>query len=412
MPRRASVLPVILAFALPLTVWGGRTHAAIPPIQAIKGISPKPSVFKVARRSLPVVIRSEAEAGEHFPDVAVAALTKRVDFKQQIVLVFAWRGSGQDRLTYAVAESYPEQISFTYRPGRTRDLRPHLHVYALRSNVTWRGPTGRGGGPAVKPDTPVAAPQQMSIKVGDLKREALVYLPAKTSATAAPVVFGFHGHGGNSRNAARSFRIHELWPEAIAVYMQGVPTVGILTDPQGKRTGWEHSPEQYKGRDLKFFDAVLSRLRKEHKVDDRRIYATGHSNGGGFTYLLWAHRGDVLAAVAPCAAGSRSLRTTRRKPIPVMHIAGRKDNLVRFAWQERTMQRVRTINGCGEKGSKWAKDCTLYLSATGAPFVAFVHGGTHRYPAEAPPLIVRFFKEHARSDAAPKAGGGSPAPAK
>ena len=247
-----------------------------------------------------------------------------------------------------------------------------------------------------KTNTDQRQPQRMSWKVGELRREALVYLPTKKSETPAPLVFGFHGHGGNARNAAGTFRIHLVWPEAIAVYMQGVPTVGALTDPQGKRNGWEHSAEQYKGRDLKFFDAVLAGLRAKHKVDNRRIYATGHSNGGGFTYLLWAHRPDVFAAIAPSSAGSRSLRTAQPKPIPVMHVAGRKDPLVRFAWQERTMQRVRTINGCGDKGANWAKDCTRYSSAKGAPFVSLIHSGTHKYPAEAPALIVRFFKEHAR----------------
>ena len=243
-------------------------------------------------------------------------------------------------------------------------------------------------------------PERMTWKVGGLEREALVYRPAKKSQTAAPLVFGFHGHGGGSRNAASSFRIHQLWPEAIVVYMQGVPTVGALTDPKGQRTGWEHSPEQYNRRDLKFFDAVLSRLRTEYKVDNRRIYATGHSNGGGFTYLLWAHRPDVFAAIAPSAAGSRSLLTTQPKPIPVMHVAGQKDALVRFAWQERTMRRVRTINGCGDQGSDWAKGCKLYSSEKGAVFVSLIHSGGHKYSAEAPALIVRFFKEHARPEAA------------
>ena len=253
-----------------------------------------------------------------------------------------------------------------------------------------------------KTDSDQRQPERMTCKVGGLDREALVYLPATKSQTAAPVVFGFHGHGGNARNAAHSFRIHQLWPEAIAVYMQGVPTVGALTDPQGKRTGWEHSPEQYKGRDLKFFDAVLAGLRAKHKVDIRRIYATGHSNGGGFTYLLWAHRPDVFAAIAPSAAGSRALRTAKPKPIPVMHVAGQKDTLIRFTWQQRTMQQVRTINGCSDQGTNWAKGCTLYSSTKGAPFVSFIHDGTHKYPPEAPALIVRFFKEHPRPAAASK----------
>ena len=65
------------------------------------------------------------------------ALAEKVDFAQQMVLVFAWRGSGQDKLDSQVAESYPEQITFLHTKGRTKDLRPHLEVYALRSNVKW-----------------------------------------------------------------------------------------------------------------------------------------------------------------------------------------------------------------------------------------------------------------------------------
>jgi len=59
-------------------------------------------------------------------------------------------------LAYRVAESDPEQVFFTFRPGRTRDLRPHVRVFAVRSNVTWRAPKGRGRRPAGNPDAPVA----------------------------------------------------------------------------------------------------------------------------------------------------------------------------------------------------------------------------------------------------------------
>jgi polyhydroxybutyrate depolymerase len=245
-------------------------------------------------------------------------------------------------------------------------------------------------------------PQRMTWKVAGLEREALVYLPTKTADSAPPLVFGFHGHGGNARQAARSFALHRHWPEAMTVYMQGVPTPGRLTDPEGKRNGWQHDPDELDARDLKFFDAVLATLREKHHFDEDRVYATGHSNGGGFTYLLWASRPGVFAAIAPSAAGSRSIRTTTPRPIPVMHVAGEEDRLVRFSWQERTMERVRAINGCREKGTSWAKGCRLYPSDSGAPFVAFIHAGTHKYPAEAPPLIVRFFKEQTRPERSKK----------
>ena len=89
-------------------------------------------------------------------------------------------------------------------------------------------------------------------------------------------------------NAARSFQIHERWDEAIVVYMQGLNTPGQLTDPEGKKRGWQKEKGDQKDRDLRFFDEVLKAMKSEYKVDVKRIYSTGHSNGGGFTYLLWA----------------------------------------------------------------------------------------------------------------------------
>jgi polyhydroxybutyrate depolymerase len=225
-------------------------------------------------------------------------------------------------------------------------------------------------------------------------REALVYAPVSAKTTAAPVIFVFHGHGGSMRNVARSFALHTLWPEAIVVYPQGLNTPGRLTDPEGRKPGWQHSADAQGGRDLKFFDAMLASLRADHRVDDRRIYTTGHSNGGGFTYLLWAERGDVFAAVAPsAAAAARTL--SRLRPKPVLHLAGEKDALVKFEWQRQTMAALRQLNQCGE-GRPWDKWSTLYPSKIGAPVVTFIHPGGHQFPREAPALIVRFFKEHAR----------------
>jgi polyhydroxybutyrate depolymerase len=128
-------------------------------------------------------------------------------------------------------------------------------------------------------------------------------------------------------------------------------------------------------------------------VDEKRIYATGHSNGGGFTYLLWATRYDVLRAVAPSAAAPNARYARDLKPKPAMHLAGRKDALVKFEWQEKTMQVVRTVNGCAESGRPWEKGCTLYESTRRAPFVSFIHEGGHQFPAEGPVLMVKFFRD-------------------
>jgi polyhydroxybutyrate depolymerase len=228
--------------------------------------------------------------------------------------------------------------------------------------------------------------------VDGVARQALVGIPEAAKTTPSPLVFVFHGHGGSSRNAFNSFGIHDHWPEAVVVYPQGLPTVGQLTDPQGTRPGWQARAGDNGDRDLHFFDTMLASLRQECKIDPRRIYCTGHSNGGGFTYLLWAQRGSTLAAVAPSSAiDARSAPIL--KPKPAFHLAGESDPLVKFAWQQRMIERLKVVNGCGE-GQPYAEHCTLYPSKGGTPLVTFIHPGGHVFPAEAPPLIVRFFKEN------------------
>jgi polyhydroxybutyrate depolymerase len=229
--------------------------------------------------------------------------------------------------------------------------------------------------------------------VEGVTREALVHLPTGVEKGDAPVVFVFHGHTGTMKQAARSMPIHEHWPQAIVVYPQGLRTPGSLTDREGREAGWQATAGAQGDRDLKFFDAMFADLAGRYHFAERRVYATGHSNGGAFTYLLWATRGEKLAATAPSAAvlgrGYEDLR-----PKPVLHIGSPQDPLVKFSWQERMIDQVLRLNGCGPR-KPTADGYTVYPSTKDAEVATYLHDGGHRYPAAAPALIVKFFQSHA-----------------
>lgn len=233
---------------------------------------------------------------------------------------------------------------------------------------------------------------RFDIEVDGVKREALVYVPDSAKQKSCPLVFAWHGHGGSMQQAARSFRIHEEWPDAIVIYPQGLNTPGKLTDPEGKKAGWQMGAGAMNDRDLKFFDAMFAKAKETYRVDTNRVYSTGHSNGGGFTYLLWETRPDLFAAFAPSGAATRS--AMKLKPKPLFHIAGDNDPLVKYEWQKLTIQAVRKGNGCDEEGTPWEKVGTQYPSKIGAPVVTYIQSGGHKYPAEAPALIVKFFQQH------------------
>ena len=235
------------------------------------------------------------------------------------------------------------------------------------------------------------APKLMQWTINDTPREALVYIPNAAKTKATPIIFVFHGHGGNMTNMMKNRAYEKLWPEAIIVYPQGLNTPGQLTDPEGKRSGWQKAPGDMKDRDLTFFDAMMKTFKHDYKIDEKRIYATGHSNGGGFTYLLWATRGDQFAAFAPSAAVAGKI-VKLLKPKPAMHIMGANDPLVKPSWQTLMYQEVMKLNGCAKQGIFYAQNAEIYPSKTNNPFVLYSHAGNHTYPAAADKVIIKFFK--------------------
>ncbi len=243
----------------------------------------------------------------------------------------------------------------------------------------------------VQPDT--LATQQW--RIDGVERSAVVVAPsAPVPAGGSPLVFVFHGHGGTSAHAARTFAIHSHWPEAVVIYAQGLPTPGRLTDPQGLKPGWQHAPGEQGDRDLKLVDAMLSWARARFRVDPARVYAAGHSNGATFTYVLWAARGGAFAAFAPSSSVFRKDLMAPAKPKPALVIIGEKDELVRPAAQRLSLDALLRLNQAGRTGEPWSGAYALrHSSPLGADVVAYVHPGDHTLPKNAGEMMVKFFKE-------------------
>lgn len=227
-------------------------------------------------------------------------------------------------------------------------------------------------------------------------REALVYSPVQK--TNAPILFAFHGHGGTAKGfALKGFEL--LWPEAIVVYPQGLDTP-TPSDPVGDKFGWQDSVGEIssethvRDQDVKFFDAMLATFMPS--IDPRLIFLHGYSNGGGLVYnVLWAFRGNQLAGLAVVAATVN--KTDTKNPTPVIHIAGKKDPVVSFSWQQYSTEKVRTLNNCVPIGLPYyialtEISSTKYWSFIRKPVVFGSYDGDHTYPDAAPKVIVKFFK--------------------
>ncbi|MEI7784147.1 MAG: hypothetical protein WCK08_07185 [Betaproteobacteria bacterium] len=112
------------------------SQTAAPPelLSRIEPMAVQAQAFDAAAPGRPLVIRSAQEAGSYFAAPELTRLSLQVDFSRQQVLLFAWRGSGQDKLEAVLGDS---AVTFIYSPGRTRDLREHHAVFVLGSDLTW-----------------------------------------------------------------------------------------------------------------------------------------------------------------------------------------------------------------------------------------------------------------------------------
>ncbi|KAH8169113.1 esterase PHB depolymerase domain-containing protein [Sarocladium implicatum] len=112
-----------------------------------------------------------------------------------------------------------------------------------------------------------------------------------------PTVVGFHGRDGSGSGFAADTNMnYEQWTgDKIAVYPDGVDN--------GTEKNWAGASYSAVsvGEDFQFVLDLLADLRVDFCVDDARIYAVGHSNGGGFvnTIACNATVGGEFAAFAP-----------------------------------------------------------------------------------------------------------------
>ena len=181
--------------------------------------------------------------------------------------------------------------------------------------------------------------------------------------------------------------------------MQGLPTPGQLTDREGNLAGWNSVDPTDKNRDLRFYDVVRKDLIDHQHIDTDRVFSTGHSNGGGFTFTLWAHRGDTLAAIASSSSIAPVKEWPLLKPKPAMMSCGRNDPLVKFDWQSKMIDRLKSLNGITTEGKPWGSNGTWYASDGGTPLATIVYDGGHPPPKDIGQRVVEFFKTVSPGDA-------------
>lgn len=167
------------------------------------------------------------------------------------------------------------------------------------------------------------------------ERFYLLHVPEKYDQEATPLVLAFHGGMGNSRQVAENDPYRVIAKSDKEGFIVAIPN-GSSRLKTGKLATWNAGDCCGYSRDndiddVGFVKTVLDDIRSKFNIDEKRIYATGFSNGGMFSYRLACDMADEFAAIAAVSGTDNYGQCKPGSSIPVMHIHAKDDANVLFA---------------------------------------------------------------------------------
>lgn len=187
--------------------------------------------------------------------------------------------------------------------------------------------------------------ESLTLQVGAVKRTCVVHLPpAYDGAKALPLVISYHGSGGTGVGMAGTTGFNAIADKEgfIAAYPDGITGrshawTGLFGTPL-PGTPWTQKDG---ADDVGFTRLLIDQMHDKYHTDAARVFVCGHSSGAYMAYRLAIDLADKIAA-AGVVNGSMAIRTQDGQPtiagipqpaapISIIHIAGGKDNLVKFA---------------------------------------------------------------------------------
>lgn len=174
-----------------------------------------------------------------------------------------------------------------------------------------------------------------TIHVDGSERSYVVHVPPQAAADSPlPLVLAFHGGGANARSMVVFSGLNKKADQAgfIVVYPDGSGRLErMLTFNAGNCCGQAAARNV---DDVAFVRHVLDDVEGVAKVDPRRVFATGMSNGGMMAYRLASEMSDRIAAIAPVSGpmGTKECRPDRA--VSVIHFHGDADEFAPFAGGE------------------------------------------------------------------------------
>lgn len=137
------------------------------------------------------------------------------------------------------------------------------------------------------------------------------------------LVIGLHGGGGSGEQFETSSYLTDKANAArfIVVYPDGVQSTGIIKARTWNAGSCCDYASENNINDVKYISELIDKLLAEYKINPKKVYATGHSNGGMLAYRLACEMPHKIAAIAPNATTMVVKQPCNpSRPVPILHM--------------------------------------------------------------------------------------------
>ena len=186
-----------------------------------------------------------------------------------------------------------------------------------------------------------------TITIAGRDREYLVSTPPNVDDSSnLALLMVFHGYKSSADTMRKLTNFDDA--NAVVVYMEGFNSAWAPA-PYAATSGEE---------DLEFFDQVRAQIIDEYPVNPARVFAIGHSNGGGFAAYAACHRAHQLTGIATVSAAyyKKVLEGCSEIPTKQIDMHGTSDGTIKYegGWRydteyepvDRVMTEAATRNHC------------------------------------------------------------------
>lgn len=173
-----------------------------------------------------------------------------------------------------------------------------------------------------------ASPGERRLEHAGESRLYLIDAPKPREGKKWPIIIALHGGGGNAAGFRAQTQFDKLGAgrEFIAVHPEGyakrVMGKSLAAWNAGSCCGLAREKNI---DDVGFIAKLIDRLIAENDADPRRVYVTGHSNGGMMAYRLACEIPGKIAAIAPVGSPTQADTCVQNTPMPVLIVHGAED---------------------------------------------------------------------------------------